>query len=68
MNLLKVGSSACAGQMNRRDALVSMAVLLLCSGILVLFTDVEIRLVRWANCNPLVQPVSHGSFSCPDGS
>lgn len=53
--------------MNRRDALISTAVLLLCSGILVVFTDVELRLVRWVNCSPLASPTSRSAVSCADG-
>ena len=39
--------------MSRRQSLVSLAVALLCGGVLVLFTDVEVGLVRWFNCGPL---------------
>ena len=39
--------------MNRRNSLISLAVLLLCGGILVLFTDAELSVVRWFNCGPL---------------
>ena len=53
--------------MNRRDALISTAVLLLCSGILVLFTDVELRLVRWVTCGPLATPAARGAVSCAEG-
>ncbi|WP_413440981.1 hypothetical protein [Synechococcus sp. MIT S1220] len=39
--------------MNPRQSLVIAAVGLLCAGVLVLFTDVEVQLVRWVNCGPL---------------
>jgi hypothetical protein len=52
--------------MNRRDALISTAVLLICSGILVLFTDVEERLVRWVNCGPLATAEEQRSLICTD--
>ncbi|MEB3199511.1 MAG: hypothetical protein VKK62_03140 [Synechococcaceae cyanobacterium] len=39
--------------MNKRDLVVSTAVLLLCGGLLVLFTDIEVGLVRWVNCGPI---------------
>jgi hypothetical protein len=38
--------------MGRRNTLVSLAVLVLCGGILVLFTDLELSAVRWINCGP----------------
>jgi len=39
--------------MSRRQTWATLAVVLLCGGILVLFTDVEVGLVRWFNCGPL---------------
>ncbi len=33
--------------------LVSAAVALTCAAILVLFTDIEVGVVRWINCGPL---------------
>lgn len=39
--------------MSARHWIVTAAVAALCSGILVLFTDVEVELVRWVNCGPL---------------
>lgn len=39
--------------MNKRDALVSVVVLLLCGGLLVLFTDIEVGVVHWVNCGPI---------------
>jgi hypothetical protein len=38
--------------MGRRNTLISLAVLVLCGGILVLFTDLELSAVRWINCGP----------------
>ena len=32
---------------------VTAAVAALCAGILVLFTDIELSVVRWFNCGPL---------------
>ncbi len=54
--------------MNRREALISGGVLLLCAGLLSLFTDVELSLVRWVNCGPLARPEARADqVSCPDG-
>ena len=39
--------------MTSRQTWATVAVILLCGGILVLFTDVEVSLVRWFNCGPL---------------
>ncbi|MFM8604901.1 MAG: hypothetical protein ACKOBY_05145 [Cyanobium sp.] len=39
--------------MSQRHLLVTAAVAALCSGILVLFTDIEVGLVRWVNCGTL---------------
>jgi hypothetical protein len=39
--------------MNRSHLLITAAVAALCAGILVLFTDIEVSLVRWVNCEPL---------------
>lgn len=38
--------------MKQSHLLVSAAVAALCAGILVLFTDIEVSLVRWASCGP----------------
>lgn len=38
--------------MTKQHWLVSGALVLLCGGVLVLFTDVEDSLVRWLNCGP----------------
>jgi hypothetical protein len=50
--------------MTRRDSLVTAAVLLLCAGILTLFTDIEIRAVRWLNCGPIASPAARESEIC----
>ena len=39
--------------MDRRNTLVSLALVLICGGILVVFTDVELSVVHWVNCGPL---------------
>jgi len=39
--------------MNKRHLLISGAVAALCAGILVVFTDIEVKLVKWLNCGPL---------------
>ena len=38
--------------MGKRNTLIGLAVLLLCGGILVLLTDIEVSAVRWINCGP----------------
>ncbi len=50
--------------MTRRDGLVTGAVLLICAAILVLFTEVEIKAVRWLNCGPLASPAERASEAC----
>ena len=50
--------------MTRRDGLVTGAVLLICAAILVLFTEVEIKAVRWLNCGPLASPAQRASEAC----
>ena len=39
--------------MNKQTWLISAFLVLLCGGIFVAFTDVEMRLVRWVSCSPL---------------
>jgi len=39
--------------MNRRNWLASAVLVLLCGGILVVFTDIERPVVRWLSCGPL---------------
>jgi len=43
---------------------VSGALVLLCGGVLVLFTDVEDSLVRWLNCGPAAPAVERSSGIC----
>jgi hypothetical protein len=50
--------------MSKQHWLVSGALVLLCSGVLVLFTDVETSLVRWVNCGPLSTPGERQSRIC----
>lgn len=38
--------------MNSRHLMVSAAVAVICAAILVLFTDIELKFVRWINCGP----------------
>ena len=39
--------------MNGRQSLVSGVVALVCAGVLVLFTNIEVQVIRWLNCGPL---------------
>lgn len=50
--------------MKRTHVAVSAAVAALCAGILVLFTDVEISVVRWFNCGPLSSSAEDDSEVC----
>ena len=50
--------------MNKRQSLVSLAVALLCGGVLVLFTDIEVQMVRWFNCGPLSTEAEQNSDVC----
>ena len=50
--------------MNRRQSLISLLVALLCGGVLVLFTDIEVQLVRWVNCGPLATEAEKSSDVC----
>ncbi len=43
--------------MTQRHWIVTAAVAGLCAGILVLFTDIEVALVRWVNCGPLATKI-----------
>ncbi len=47
-----------------RDALVSLALVVVCGAILALFTDVELTLVRWVNCGPLAGQESRRDSRC----
>lgn len=50
--------------MGRRDILVSAAAAVVCAGILALFTEVDIKLVRWVNCGPLASPEARNAEPC----
>jgi hypothetical protein len=50
--------------MDRRSTLVSLALVLLCGGILVLFTDVELKIVQWVNCGPLASSEARRAPLC----
>lgn len=50
--------------MSRRQTWATLAVMLLCGGILVLFTDVEVSLVRWFTCGPLSTQAEDNSNVC----
>ena len=50
--------------MTSRQTLATVAVVLLCGGILVLFTDVEVQLVRWFNCGPVATQGERDSEVC----
>ena len=50
--------------MRKSDWLVSALLVLICGGILVLFTDVELRLVRWVNCSVLAPGSERDSAMC----
>jgi hypothetical protein len=50
--------------MDRRQSLIAIVLLLLCGGILVLFTDLELSLVRWVNCGPWSGPSERSSEVC----
>lgn len=50
--------------MERRHSLIALVLLLLCGGILVLFTDLELSVVRWVNCGPLSSPSERRSEVC----
>jgi hypothetical protein len=39
--------------LSKKNWLITAVLVLLCGGIFVAFTDVEIRFVRWVNCGPL---------------
>jgi hypothetical protein len=43
---------------------ISAAVAALCAGILVLFTDIELSMVRWFNCGPFSTPSEEQSEVC----
>jgi hypothetical protein len=50
--------------MSKSDWQVTAVLVLICCGILVLFTDVELRLVRWVNCSAFAPVSERGSAVC----
>ncbi|MFY8148448.1 MAG: hypothetical protein ACOVNL_04415 [Prochlorococcaceae cyanobacterium] len=50
--------------MGKQHLLISGAVAVLCTGILVLFTDVEIRAARWFSCGPWASGNERSSEIC----
>ena len=50
--------------MNQRQTLSTMVVAMLCVGILVLFTDLEVQLVRWWNCSTIATEAERDSEMC----
>ena len=50
--------------MNKRQSWATLGVALLCGGILVLFTDIEVSMVRWVNCGPLATQGEQQSEVC----
>lgn len=50
--------------MNRQQTWVSLVVAVLCGGVLILFTDVEVQLVRWLNCGPIATDAQKSSAIC----
>ena len=50
--------------MSKSDWQVTALLVLICSGILVVFTDVELRLVRWVNCGVQASANERNSAAC----
>ena len=50
--------------MTSRQTLASLAVSALCVGILVLFTDIEVQLMRWVNCSAIATEAEKNSDVC----
>ena len=50
--------------MTSRQTLATLAVSALCVGILVLFTDIEVQLVRWVNCSAIATETGKNSDVC----
>lgn len=50
--------------MQKSHTLISLLVVLLCGGILVLFTDLEVSVVRWFNCAPWAAQAEQRSELC----
>ena len=50
--------------MTAHQTLATLAVSALCVGILVLFTDIEVQLVRWVNCSAIATEAEKNSDVC----
>ena len=50
--------------MTSRQTWATVTVVLLCGGILVLFTDVEVQMVRCFNCGPITTESEKNSDVC----
>lgn len=50
--------------MKTSHLLVSAVVVALCGGLLVLFTDIEVSVVRWASCGPFATQQEDRSELC----
>ena len=50
--------------MTSRQTLATLVVSALCVGILVLFTDIEMQLVRWVNCSAITKEAEEKSDVC----
>ena len=50
--------------MTSPQSLETLAVSALCVGILVLFTDIEVQLVRWVNCSAIATEAEKNSDVC----
>ena len=50
--------------MKSRHRMVSAAVALICTAILVLFTDIDLKLIRWVNCGPVALQRDRHSGVC----
>ena len=46
------------------QSLISLVLVILCGGILMLFTDVERLLLRWVNCGPIATDVQKINQAC----
>jgi hypothetical protein len=50
--------------MKGSNVVITAAVAALCAGILVLFTDIEVSMVRWFSCGPFSTPGEERSEVC----
>ena len=50
--------------MKPTQSLISLALVILCGGILVLFTDVELLMMRWVSCGPVATEAQKNSQVC----